>query len=111
MPAHAAHSAAPHNPFEPGHLFGHVQDADHFEVPKFLAPPDGIVNIPQPFLGDTGEGHVRGFKITKFMLIELVVAILIAAIFIAAGVPDAARARADGAVVEFAGIDAGVFAR
>lgn len=63
-------------------MFGHVQDADHFEVPKFLAPPNGIVQIPQPFLGDSTEGHVRGFKITKFMLIELVVALLIAVIFI-----------------------------
>ncbi len=82
MPDHPAHSAAAHNPFEPSHLFGHVQDADHFEIPKFLAPPDGIVQIPQPFIGDSTEGHVRGFKITKFMLIEVVVAILIAAIFI-----------------------------
>src|SRR5438132_13832134 len=76
------HPAAAHNPFAPHTLFEHVQDAYEFQVPKFLAPPDGIVKIPQPFVGDVTEENIHGFRITKFMLIELVVAIVIAAIFI-----------------------------
>jgi F-type H+-transporting ATPase subunit a len=70
------------NPFDPGHLFGHIQDSEQFDVPKFLAPPDGVVKIPEPFISDTTEGRFHGFHITKFMLIELVVALVIAVVFI-----------------------------
>jgi F-type H+-transporting ATPase subunit a len=75
------------DPFNPGHLFGHVQDADHFDVPRFLVP-SGEIKISQPFF--TGEkvfkniGPIEGMdlKITKFMVIELVVALLLSVIFI-----------------------------
>ena len=50
------------------HLMEHVKDADHFVVPRFLAPPDGHLMLPAP--------------LTKFMVLEVVAAILIAIIFI-----------------------------
>lgn len=69
-----------HNPFDPGHLFAHVQDAPYFEAPRALAGPDGHINIPQPFAGTTilpAAGPIEAFdlKLTKFMVIELIAAI------------------------------------
>lgn len=83
---HAAHAA--HDPLDMAHLFGHVQDAPHFEVPRLVAP-GGKLHIPQPLLReepllDVPLGFVEplDFKITKFMLLELVAAVIVAAAFI-----------------------------
>lgn len=77
-----------HNPFDPGHLFGHVQDADHFEVPRVFAK-DGKIHIPQPFAGTksatsapSGVLEPLDLRITKFMVLELIVAIIVALLFI-----------------------------
>jgi F-type H+-transporting ATPase subunit a len=75
-----AEETAEHEDFlSPEHLFGHVQDSNYIELPKFMG---GKISL-------TGEKtevveHVDGyqFRLTKFMLIETVVAILMAFIFI-----------------------------
>ena len=74
-----------HDPFDPHHLFEHVQDSDHFELPRALG---GKVKLPQPLM--TSEPIFHGYgslqpldlKFTKFMVLEVVAAIIIAAIFI-----------------------------
>src|SRR5215471_7303989 len=58
--------AAEHSP----DVFHHVRDNTAFELPKFLG---GEWHIPQPF----GEA----FPITKFMLLEVVAAVLVFLIF------------------------------
>ena len=67
------------DPFEPNHLFGHVQDAPYFVVPQFMAQKiehgEGKIYIPQPF-------EDFGFIITKFMVLEVVVAAIICFLFI-----------------------------
>src|SRR5213078_2058365 len=50
----------------------HVVDADYFELPHALG---GRWDIPQPLGG-------LGIHITKFMILELVAALLVAAVFI-----------------------------
>jgi F-type H+-transporting ATPase subunit a len=74
---------------DPAHLFGHVQDSTHFEVPKLISSA-GVINIPNP-LGFTRETPMVGHKDspykfvgapTKFMVLELFAAILIAVAFI-----------------------------
>ena len=73
------------DPFDPGHLFGHVQDSDHFELPRALG---GKVELPQPLMTSTpiipGRGSLQplDLKLTKFMVLEVIAAIIIAAIFI-----------------------------
>jgi F-type H+-transporting ATPase subunit a len=83
---------------DPAHLFGHVQDSIHFEIPHkldFFGESDGKLEIPQPIKLQeplfAGKGVIEplDFKLTKFMVLELVAALLIAAIFI----PLAAKAR------------------
>jgi len=77
-----------HDPFDAHHLIGHVQDADYFEVPKMIGGDDGKLHIPQPFY--TGQPLVKlpsvfeplDLKLTKFMILEVVVAVIVAAIFI-----------------------------
>lgn len=55
----------------------HVQDSDHFEVPSWLhSEGTGIVKIPQPF------PESSGIVITKFMVLELVAAVIVAVLFI-----------------------------
>jgi F-type H+-transporting ATPase subunit a len=85
------------NPLDPKELFKHVEDAPYFHVPRVLAPAShGHVEIPQPFGGKppiftahTGNPLVDrtiqplDLKITKFMVIELAVAILMCLFFIA----------------------------
>jgi F-type H+-transporting ATPase subunit a len=92
-PAHApAHGPEDHaegahaDPFDPAHLIGHVKDAEYFEVPRVFAP-DGKAEIPQvaalahPIqLG--GPFEPLDLRLTKFMILEVVAALLIAAIFI-----------------------------
>ncbi|HZZ27181.1 MAG TPA: F0F1 ATP synthase subunit A [Pirellulales bacterium] len=67
------------NYLSPERLFGHVQDATYIDLPKFMG---GRISL-------TGEKteeqfNVEGyhFRLTKFMLIELVVAVLMAVVFI-----------------------------
>jgi F-type H+-transporting ATPase subunit a len=75
------------NPFDPAHLFGHVQDAEYFEVPRAIAS-DGKIEIPQPIKLEhpiiEQHGVIQPFdlSITKFMVLEVIVAVLLAAIFI-----------------------------
>jgi F-type H+-transporting ATPase subunit a len=78
--AHGDHSAHAPNPLDPNEVFGHVEDATYFHVPQFLAPAGshGHVEIPQPLAGKLPFD----FKFTKFMVIELVVAILILVFFV-----------------------------
>jgi F-type H+-transporting ATPase subunit a len=52
-------------------VFHHIRDAEVFELPQFLG---GELHIPQPFAQ-------LGFRITKFMLIEVLVVILGVLIF------------------------------
>ena len=105
---------ADNNPLDPNHLFDHVQDADYFEVPRFLTPHgDGHIRLPQPLanvkLGADGvpladlhgqpvyesvwEPHTgvalvddivqpMNLKLTKFMVLEVVVALIMCVVFI-----------------------------
>ncbi len=74
------------------HVLEHVQDAEYFELPLILG---GKWYIPQPFEGLQGsvfdQIRTAGFdlRITKFMVLEVVAALLLIAIF----VPLARRAR------------------
>lgn len=79
------------DPLSPSHLFGHVEDAPYFHVPTVLAPEGshGHIAIPQPFqletplFGDPGSTlRPFDFMLTKFMVLEIVVAVLIALFFI-----------------------------
>jgi F-type H+-transporting ATPase subunit a len=87
----------------PDNLIGHVQDSDHFELPAF--PPwgegmmKGKLSIPQispytdesPMMGENGSvwayqkndfiGPVT-FQPTKFVVLELIGALIVAAVFI-----------------------------
>src|SRR4051794_9122844 len=82
-----AEAHAKHDPFDPAHLFEHVQDSQSFDVPKFLVP-SGKIQIPQPFSGEKteaeGKAPVFGFdyKLTKFMIIEVVVALIMVVVFV-----------------------------
>ena len=80
--------------FDPAHLFDHVQDQPYFEVPKFF-DEDGHWDIPQPFVEledttkvgtevHTSPGVVQPFDgmLTKFMLVELAVALVMCLLFI-----------------------------
>jgi F-type H+-transporting ATPase subunit a len=82
----------------PNELFSHVEDATYFHVPRAMAPggSDGHWNIPQPLQLDeplikmqTSSDLVNGIiqplelKITKFMVLEAVVALLIILFFLA----------------------------
>lgn len=74
------------------HLFEHVEDADYFHVPRALAPEGshGHIELPQPLelenpLLEASNGLIDfaawDFKLTKFMVIEVVVAVIIFLIF------------------------------
>src|SRR5262245_53516380 len=77
---HGSHGAHAHDPLDPKHIFGHVEDADYFHVPERLAPAGshGHIAIPQPFAGKLPFE----FRLTKFMVIELIVAIFIFVFFV-----------------------------
>ena len=86
-----------HNPLSPEHLFGHVQDAPYFQVPRMLdfdGVADGHLHIPQLrdtsrplWTGSTGIKQLDDIvgpldlRITKFMVIEGLIALLMIAIF------------------------------
>jgi F-type H+-transporting ATPase subunit a len=70
---------------DPGHLFGHVQDSHHFEVPKFLSS-SGKLSIPN-LTGYTKENPmIPGINFvgrpTKFMALELLAAIVITVAYV-----------------------------
>jgi F-type H+-transporting ATPase subunit a len=83
--SHADLGHTAHDPFDPAHLFAHVQDADYFEVPRMFG---GRLQIPQPIQLETpifaGRGPIQplDFKLTKFMVLEVIAAVLIAGVFI-----------------------------
>ncbi len=85
------------DPLAPNELFAHVEDATYFHVPQALAPPGshGHWSIPQPLQLDeplytmnTGiellDKTIQPLelKITKFMVLETVIAILLCLFFI-----------------------------
>lgn len=84
--AHGAENAHGHDPLEASHLIGHVKDTDHFEFPRVLG---GKLAIPQPFQLEKPMTLKIGFKpiddrieafdlkITKFMVLEVVAALLV----------------------------------
>jgi F-type H+-transporting ATPase subunit a len=91
---HAAGHGAAHNPFDKEHLIGHVKDSDYFELPRFLG---GKIEIPQfrksnePLVTfKTGIKPIDDriepldLKITKFMVLETIAALLVIALFAAA---------------------------
>src|SRR5262245_61709959 len=62
------------NPLDPNELFSHVEDSTSLHLPRRLTHDGtGHLEIPQPF---------KSFTVTKFMVIELVVALLLCAFFI-----------------------------
>src|SRR5688572_11515796 len=77
---HADHAV---NPLDPKEVFKHVQDSKEIHVPQFMAPAGshGHIAIPQPFQGKLPFE----FQLTKFMVIELLVAILMVVFFVALG--------------------------
>jgi F-type H+-transporting ATPase subunit a len=90
-PAHGPEHDGAHGPFEKDHLIGHVKDAEYFEFPRALG---GKVYLPQWFQTKEPIATIRvGFKaiddriepfdlkITKFMVLEAMVAILLIVVF------------------------------
>jgi F-type H+-transporting ATPase subunit a len=105
---HGGHAAHTHNPLDPNALFSHVEDSEEFHLPRFMTSEEshGHVKIPQPFAAkdpifkvQTGIPLVDrtikplDLRITKFMVIELIVALLILVFFVAL-----ARALKGGAI-------------
>ncbi len=90
---------------DPGHLIAHVQDSDHFEMPSFLAgtfdyeaKEDLNIKIPRmspwsaekPLVGEGGTIQFTpnqfigpiDFQPTKFVILELIGALIVCAVFI-----------------------------
>ena len=89
--AHDGEVSAMDHFMDPAHLFGHVQDSYEFHVPKFMGN-DGHWGIPNvlgfagvteetPLIGTAARPIIKG-RLSKFMVLELVGAILIAVVFI-----------------------------
>jgi F-type H+-transporting ATPase subunit a len=90
--AEPEHAATNH--LAPKQIFSHVEDAPSFHVPKKMG---SHWDIPQPFLLEkplvvhTGKPIIDDmfkpldFQLTKFMAIELAVALILAALFIGLG--------------------------
>lgn len=88
---HGAHGGHAHDPLDPNELFGHVSDSPDLHVPRmFTSDGSGHIKLPQPlkraepvYRMNTGNALLDrtieplDLKFTKFMAIELVVAILI----------------------------------
>lgn len=75
-----------------GHTIEHVKDAEYFDVPRFISET-GKIHIPQPFAGEEPlmtfgwapkwmEIAPLDLRITKFMVLETVVAVVVAVLFI-----------------------------
>ena len=90
--AAAGHEAGHEGPLSSGHLIGHVKDSTYFELPRFMG---GKWQIPQLRSGDAPIATIHiGFKpvddrieklelkITRFMVIEMVVAIVLVVVFV-----------------------------
>ncbi len=88
---HAHGGEHAHNPFDKEHLIGHVKDAEYFEFPRALG---GKLYIPQLLKTDkplatisTGfkpiDDRIEPFdlKITKFMVLELIAAVIVIVLF------------------------------
>ena len=84
------------DPLDPNHLLDHVKDSETFHFPRFLAE-NGELHVPQiPGLSDridpiqikVGITQIDQFiepldlRITKFMVLEVVAAVLVAGVFI-----------------------------
>ena len=72
--------------FDTNHLFEHVQDATFFEVPRFFGGnPEGHWNLPRysekPILTLWEKYPIFNGQITKFMVLELVGAVLLVLVF------------------------------
>jgi F-type H+-transporting ATPase subunit a len=80
------------DPFDPGHLIGHVKDADYFEVPRALGGKwtvpqlrhdhEPIATVTTGFQPVDDLFEPLDLKITKFMVLEVVAAILVSFVFI-----------------------------
>lgn len=84
------------DPLSPDSIFGHVKDADYFHFPAMVAPQhNGHVALPQPLAGtfevqlvSTGNPSVDSMveplegRITKFMVLEVVAAVICCVVFI-----------------------------
>jgi len=84
------------NPFAVESLMGHVKDAEEFHFPRFFSPAtDGIVHVPQfressePVVSlTTGTPKIDelidplNLRITKFMIIEVIVAVIMVIVFV-----------------------------
>jgi len=68
--------------FDTGHLFAHVQDASYFEVPRFLGEHWSLPKFggSEPLLTISGYPVITG-QITKFMVLELLGAVLLVLLF------------------------------
>jgi F-type H+-transporting ATPase subunit a len=93
-PDHAHDGAEDHGhggPLEASHLIGHVKDATYIELPRMLG---GKINLPQLFERDEPIATIKvGFKpiddriepfdlkFTKFMVFELIVAVILIVLF------------------------------
>lgn len=74
--------AAGHNPLSPEHLIGHVKDTTYFDLPRNLG---GHVEVPQVYHGPplfqptSPDSLIEAFdfQITKFMVLEVLAALLI----------------------------------
>jgi len=94
-----------HDPFEAAHLVGHVKDASYFEVPRAF-DADGHLDIPQGYVFDepliaaneTLHLEALDFMLTKFMVLEVIVAIVVAIVFIVLANRMASGARPRGRI-------------
>lgn len=68
--------------FDTGHLFEHVQDAKFFEVPRFLGTHWQLPKFggTEPLLTISGYPVITG-QVTKFMVLELLGAVLLVLVF------------------------------
>ena len=74
---------------DPGHLFAHVQDSFYFEVPKFISK-SGKIGLPKPLskskdtpmIGTASSPLKFVGRPTKFMVLELVGAVLLVLAFV-----------------------------
>ena len=86
------------DPLSPNELFSHVEDSTGLHLPRMFTPADshGHIELPQPFLLEkpllemhTGNALIDNtikpldFKLTKFMVLEAVVALVICVLFLA----------------------------
>ena len=77
---------ANHDPLAVEHLIGHVKDATYFHVPRAIKA-DEHINIPQITSGEPiisfDDNFIEPFdlQITKFMLLQMLAAVIIMLLF------------------------------